>query len=887
MSAVTGWPTSSVSAWRVAARLARREVRRRPGRTALVVALVALPVAGMLTAIVYLRTDELSDSELWRFGSGRADAVVHEDTAVTPGPLPEGSRTVEYVATRRVVATAAGDLCSCSLTDMPFDPLTDGIVQVTSGRAPAAPGEVLLSREAAQALGSGLGEQVELVQPFGLDATVVGTGYQSSWIDEPIIVVAHGTPGLVGAGFSTSQQLVDLPDDLTPAEIEAWEAAAGAHLVSPDLPVVRSTVTSGDDATAGVRWTWVGGAVGLTVLGIVIAAAFAAGARRQLATLGQLAANGATPAQLRRVLFLQGTVTGLIGSAAGLGLGALGLVALRSSAPRLMNHAVLAWDIRLIDVLPVVVIATVAATVAALVPAFGASRVSVLTALAGRRPLGRVSRRRTAVGLGVAAVGLGMLGVVAIVGRNGVGGSTEQQASTVLAVLGPVLLLLGVCTATPAYLSVLRPVAAGLRGPWRLAARSLFRQRTRTSALVSAICAISAVAVAVAALGLAMEQDERQKDLIGDMPSDVVRIRADAFGIAGLEERADSVDGAVRQAVVALPDAERFAISTAVSPVLVRDFVPDDPRFGDDSWPIPEHAFVVDDPFRHAYDLHATTRRLLDRVGAVWLGPAPGRTTIDTVTAVPAAVDTAAVGQPSDGLVPSELAPRDVAPGQPITFEAAVVGPEHADGLGMPGELLVTPQRAQELGLDTSRTEVVLRTPEPLTAAELAEVDRLRLVLEAERGNGSTSTAWVWNYQPSLYVGPGIIETVPAAVALLFALFVVAVGLALAAAETRDERDVLAALGAAPRTVRRANGCKAFLLTLLGGAVAVPVGLLPVAVSSRLAEDDTLSLVVPWRTIALLVVAVPLLAAAVTAAATAAAALTSSQIAFREPHIAD
>jgi len=123
--------------------------------------------------------------------------------------------------------------------------------------------------------------------------------------------------------------------------------------------------------------------------------------------------------------------------------------------------------------------------------------------------------------------------------------------------------------------------------------------------------------------------------------------------------------------------------------------------------------------------------------------------------------------------------------------------------------------------------------------------------------------------------------------ALLFALFVVAVGLALAAAETRDERDVLAALGAAPRTVRRANGCKAFLLTLLGGAVAVPVGLLPVAVSSRLAEDDTLSLVVPWRTIALLVVAVPLLAAAVTAAATAAAALTSSQIAFREPHIAD
>jgi hypothetical protein len=70
-----------------------------------------------------------------------------------------------------------------------------------------------------------------------------------------------------------------------------------------------------------------------------------------------------------------------------------------------------------------------------------------------------------------------------------------------------------------------------------------------------------------------------------------------------------------------------------------------------------------------------------------------------------------------------------------------------------------------------------------------------------------------------------------------------------------------------PRTLRRTSAGKAFLLTLLGGAVAVPVGLLPVAVITRLASDG-LPVVVPWRTIALLVVAVPLVAAAAASTAT-------------------
>ena len=48
---------SRLAPWRVAARLARREVRRRPGRTVLVSLLVAVPVLALLVASAVWRTD--------------------------------------------------------------------------------------------------------------------------------------------------------------------------------------------------------------------------------------------------------------------------------------------------------------------------------------------------------------------------------------------------------------------------------------------------------------------------------------------------------------------------------------------------------------------------------------------------------------------------------------------------------------------------------------------------------------------------------------------------------------------------------------------------------------------------------------------------------------
>jgi putative ABC transport system permease protein len=74
---------------RVAARLARREVQRRQGRTLLVVLLVAIPVAGMTIAAVVRETVALTPRESYRIWFGSSDMAV--EGIGGPVALPPGA----------------------------------------------------------------------------------------------------------------------------------------------------------------------------------------------------------------------------------------------------------------------------------------------------------------------------------------------------------------------------------------------------------------------------------------------------------------------------------------------------------------------------------------------------------------------------------------------------------------------------------------------------------------------------------------------------------------------------------------------------------------------------------------------------------------------------
>jgi hypothetical protein len=112
------------------------------------------------------------------------------------------------------------------------------------------------------------------------------------------------------------------------------------------------------------------------------------------------------------------------------------------------------------------------------------------------------------------------------------------------------------------------------------------------------------------------------------------------------------------------------------------------------------------------------------------------------------------------------------------------------------------------------------------------------------------------------------------ALLVIFTVMTVAVVLAVNAlgrAEARDDLAVLEALGASPATGRALAAASAWLLTELGALLGVAVGLSPLLVQRASRSLLTLfPMQVPWATLALVVVLVPLVAAA-------AAALTAGR----------
>ncbi|MDP9386929.1 MAG: hypothetical protein M3Q48_03120 [Actinomycetota bacterium] len=852
-----------------------------------------MPVAGMVVAAVWVRTDHQSPDAEWRSQWGNADVMA---TPGAPGGapretggaalddlLPEGARTVVYRSEHRLVRTTGGQRSRAEITDLSMtDPLTSPIMQITSGRAPLRAGEVFVTRSVADQLGIGVGDTLELERPDPVTWTVVGLGERRAWWGSHTLVLGPGTPFAWrddGLAFSVRTVLVDLPADVTTTQLVALgrfsDGVAFAPGVVPDgTPGATHWDAGPSRETATVAWSWVIGAVVLTVVGIVIAAAFAAGARRQLATLGQLAANGAPPAGLRRVPFLQGTWTGVLGAVLGLVLAAVLLAAIAPHADRLLGRDVDPYTTRLSDLIPIVILGVAAATLAALVPARTTARIPVLAALAGRRPLRPVPTWLTITGIAVGTGGLALLGL-AVLGANGATSGATVWALT--AIIGGVAVLLGACAIAPGYVSVLEPLASRLHGSSRLAARSLARQRTRTGAVVSAVCATSALAIAASALVLAA--DAKDDDEPTWMRTDEVQLYAQAQRSFydrerfGGEHTPVPVPGEVLAEVrAALPGAEVHQLTAAGVPAarghshwVVREFVPDGPPSDDDDYislgggPTLQVASVADATLLGLYDLPGAARRALDEDGVVAIrwgsDSASGGTA--TVALVAEAFTESSTGQPP---AVEELIPP---------FSVDVVAQESL-ALGSLPRIFVTAEHARTLGLEPIIGSTVVRasralTDEQRTAVQDAMEEYRDLALDRQEPGDPIITVNAETYYPSAVVNPHLLEALLTSAAFLLSLFVVAVSLALAAAETRDERDVLVVVGAPPPTMRRTSGRKALLLSLLGAALAVPVGFLPVSVFTA-ASDANLPLVFPWRVVALLLVAVPLMAAAVTTA---------------------
>lgn len=579
-----------------------------------------------------------------------------------------------------------------------------------------------------------------------------------------------------------------------------------------------------------------GGVVSLIAVGVVISAAFATSARRQLATVGQLSANGAPAKVIERSLALQGAWTGFLGAILGVGLGLVAVLAIWGSFEELIGYDLANRRIGWFDLGVIAATATVAATVAALLPAKSAARVPVLTALAGRRPVGAIPKWLVPLGSIATLGGLGLLALVAY--ESSTNGDTGDIAALV-AVVGAVSVMVGLICVSPLLIETAGRIGHAWPGSLLLAVRSLVRQRTRSAAVVSAISVVMALTMAgLTAIGIA--QTEGEANTISNRTIKAQNIAQDSAAGVG-EAREQPIPQSLVDEVEALvSDAQRIDVKAV--PI---------GQFDDMYWLT---ATVVTDEMVPLLGLSDDDLAALGQAGLGWpsytFGEA-GEMLVDPATGV------------------------DLSAG--VSLDQSTGGPFYNSVIWF--DFLVTPEWVAERDLDTFTSEVLWVNDVTLNAEQRSGVNALGggfagsafiSVLEGhERTSDSATTrelgaaSWnVWHTASGDVGFPwGVVKAVALGASLLLVVGVVAIGLGLAAVESRDERAVLHVVGAPPAVLRRVAAAKTWVLTTSAAVVAVPTGFIVVWViraASKMEFDQHAG--VPWLAAISLILAVPALA---------------------------
>jgi putative ABC transport system permease protein len=805
-----------VSRWRVAARLARREIRRHWARSILVVAIIALPVlAAQAAAIAWqsLRVPPRVDDGTWKPepAAAGADDMMGFDPRLPLDPRPDVARTDtgfrinDWVRARPGRGTGPDDLAAVQLVaHVAAGPDPDGSpgsdLTLVDGALPTGRRQVVLSEATADATGLAVGDTLT-AEASRVDLEVVGVAEEADdrsvgWVGPPV----DGDDWVP----DTVVRLRESGSPLVTAELFAlywYPPGSTAMAVDPAVeepvygPPSESRLARVD--RSDVEAVVTGTAVATMIVGFVAitcSSAFAIGARRQLRQLGTLSAAGARPGDLLRAVLLQGTVLGLVGSA----VATAAVYAGRSFVVRKLVSTGGEWLFFTGDdgdrwvvarapgwVLAAAAMGVVAGTAAALVPAVTASRIPVLSALAGRRPGRRRRARSPLVGLAALAVGLVLLSWSSAEPL----GTESRGVYVVIAVL---LTMGGGVALAPAAAEAVAALAARAGGTARLAGRGLVRNSMRTGAVVATTAVAIALPVVVLVGRTAGEEvdtrpaaERRHEEAVEDAGREVGQV---SIGDRG-PGRAIAVDRALDAIGRDVVRAEQIFVTrdgTAAGAWVVD---PDELR-----------RIAGDDLVADALERGDVVAPAIDGTG--YSIGAPGGGPIEPLDLNGRRIRTVAADQ--------------VSPIAALLLDQAQVG------------LIAGPVPEGDPG--PSRGVVSLLRPGPFTSAE-------RTALYSIQDEAPVPTAAALrDLAPSPNLDTTSIdvhwvggEEVPwtrwfVLGAALFALVVIGTAMALAASDGRGDDAVVAAVGAPPGAVRRRRVLEATMTAAAAAVLALVVG---------------------------------------------------------------
>ncbi|MFI8517519.1 ABC transporter permease [Streptomyces sp. NPDC085481] len=389
------------------------------------------------------------------------------------------------------------------------DPVTRGIMRLQDGRFPAKNDEIAASTHFLEASGLSVGSTLSA---RGFDRTYVITGSY----ELPDDLKADQVNALPGAfldayGKAVEKAGLQAPDVSTTYLVKksggfTWNAVqqintkgvvveSRAVLLDPpadsEVPLYQKEGWRNYESSTGANaaaLAAVGTVVGLAMLEICLLAgpAFAVGARRSRRQLGLVGANGGARNHIRAIVLSGGLVIGVAAALVGTVLALILTFALRPVLEDYMGQRFGGFTIRPLELLGIAALAVLTGLLSAIVPAVTASRQTVLASLTGRRGVRRSSRVLPLVGLGAVLLGA----AIALYG-------SVFSDQFILVAGGSAIAELGVVALTPALVGLF-----GRTGRWlplspRLALRDAVRNRGRTAPAVAAVLAAVAGTVAV------------------------------------------------------------------------------------------------------------------------------------------------------------------------------------------------------------------------------------------------------------------------------------------------------------------------------------------------------------------------------------------------------
>ncbi|WP_307190392.1 ABC transporter permease [Actinomadura hibisca] len=850
---------------RAAYRIAWRDARRSRGRTALVLAMIGLPVLVVSTMAVLLRTGEWTPREALPYEIGRADARL-TGTARTPvnqlpdddgatffregeaGPggderpwtTPEiqreaaarfgpSARLVPIGVRKEAVRTPRGSRQAEVTETDARDPLLRGMFEVRKGRLPAAPDEIALGPVFEKG-GFRLGAPVRV----GRDGTAKKLVGFVAAPRAPKEATALLLPGALPARQADRPQwLLAAGKPVTWSDVKGLNAegiTALSRAVVLDPPPGEPSSRGGGTDASGVAV--VAMAVAMIVLEIVLLAgpAFAVGLRRQRRQLALVAAVGGDAPHLRAVVLASGVVIGgaaaLLGTAGGIAAAGLAAWTLNPRTAEPFGPFEVPWGLLAATML----LGAGSGVLAALAPALQAARMDVVAALAGRRDRAPARRGWPIAGGLLIAAGMALSLV-------GVRWWREYGAA-----FGTVAIIIGCVMVGPWVVGLAGRAAGALPLPLRLAVRDGARNRGRAAPAVAAI--MTAVAgLTVLAIGAASDFAQNRVEYRPRLPDGSALLRAQDGREDGVRQAlARELPGVPAVPLRGLPGPDSSCLSPTPCPLA--------------SFPAHADDGVADNVVGGAREARLLLGRDVPEVtGALAAGkvvlfgaPPPAGNTIDVDVSV----------YENDRL--KKLRAVTGVPAVAVRADAhvgALVPPRVAARFGLP-------LQTRGFGVDRADHRITRDEQDRLAERLAGAPGGAEGVLDAiyvERGFTSSNTL------------PLLLMALAGAV-LALGGSLIATG--LSAADSRPDLATLAAIGARPRTRRLLMMGQAGFIAVLGCWLGIAAGLVPgIAVARPLTTPETVPpgeqsaglahgviVDIPWTTLSLIGIVVPLVAMA-------------------------